>query len=210
MLRILYTFAFCFLIFTESYSQKSLEKKWDASAISAIEINSDAVFNVKITSMESSENIILKTQIDGETYEFVLISTSINKKKLKISTGYSPFFSFKNDKLAAHKLISIEMELIVPESMDIAVFSSLASVNAIGNFNMLRTELYNGNCLLEDFSGNAILQTRLGTISAFCEPNVAGIANSKDGKIINKLPKRAKYTVNAESIHGAIILNQIE
>lgn len=199
-----------FLIFSECYSQKILEREWDALAISSIEIDSDAVFNVKISSQKSSEKIILKTYIDGETYESVLISASVENKKLKISTGYSPFFSFKNDKLAAHKLISIEMELLVPEDMELAVFSSLASVTANGSFKMMRTELYNGNCLLKEFSGNAILQTRLGTITAYCKPNVAGKANSKDGKIINKLPKRAKFLIVAKSTHGAITLLQTE
>ena len=193
-----------------SFAQKIIERKIDAASISLIEINSDDVFNIIITS-EDITKVIIKTNIVGENFENVLLSIKENNGQLSIAPEYSPYFEAKNDKLAAHKVIAIEMELIVPENIEIIINSSLASLKASGKYVSVKALLGTGNCILENFNGDALINTKQGFIKVFAHKSVyGGIAISKKGTVTNELTTKGKYRIEAESFEGDISLFLIE
>ncbi len=192
---------------SESFAQKVLQKEWDASGISKLVIESDEVFNIKITS-EKTNTIKIDTHVEGENYEDVVLGVIEKEKSLILNTGYSPYFEAKNDKLAAHKVIAIEMEVTLPETMMVSIRSGIASVEGYGSFKSFEAGLESGNCILYNFRGNALLQTKQGAITVYAKENVKGKAISKRGIIHNTLPMKGKYTINAESIDGTIRLIQ--
>jgi hypothetical protein len=195
------------LISSEAWAQKILEKSWDAAGIQAVEIRSDAVFNITIAS-EATNTILLTTKVEGETYEQVVLEVSKEKELLTIGTGFTPYFNAKNDKLAAHKVLSIEMELTLPKGLSLYVFSKRASVKATGHYNQLNVSLATGTCLLSNFKGNALLLTKEGDIRVTALNSVRGEASSITGTVVNKLSTYGKYTLIAESINGNITLSQ--
>ena len=209
MIKYPYLIFFLIGVFSNSFSQKIIEKEFDASSISVIEINSNIVFNIIITS-EDLKKIKIKTSIEGENFENVLLSIKEDNGLLSITPGYSPFFEAKNDKLAAHKVIAIEMELVVPENMEIRIKSSLASVKASGKYVSVEALLGTGNCILENFSGDAIIKTTQGFIKVFAFESVNAIASSKKGSVFNELTSNGKYRIEAESFEGDISLFLIE
>ena len=73
-------------------------------------LDSDTVFTVRLSS-EKTDKIRINTHVEGEYHENVVVNTSEENKTLTVTTGYSPFFEKENDKLAAHKVIAIDMEL---------------------------------------------------------------------------------------------------
>jgi hypothetical protein len=201
-------FSILFLFVTVSgFSQKLLEKTLDASEIENIVIDANAVYSLSIIS-EKTNQISIKTKVAGEFYENVLVTTTISKNTLKISTAFSPHFVVENDKLAAHKVLSIEMWLVIPEFLNVSINSELASVIGTGNYEMLQIALETGSCNLHKFYGNARVRTKLGDIVVYAKKNVAGAGISKNGKIHNKLPKEGKYRVLAESKDGDVSLFQ--
>src|SRR5690606_17153034 len=123
-------------------------------------------------------------------------------------TGFSPFVFLEDDKLAAHKVLAVEIVLIVPNTISVEVKSKLASIFANGNFKALAVSIENSNCELRNFSGNAHLKTKDGNINVVAESGVSGIAISINGTVENMLPKRGKFTVQAESVNGNIRLLQ--
>jgi len=206
------TFILCFLFFGNVFAQKIIEREFNASEITSIEINSDVIYHIKITS-RNTEQIKIKTQVEGENYENVVLGIIEENNTLHIKTSFTPFFEAKNDKLAAHKVISIEMELIVPESMTIKIIAEIASVETFGEYESISVLLENGNCLLDNFMGDALLKTKLGFIKVYALEEAFGLANSKKGTVINELDNKrkinGKYRIEAESFSGDISLYQI-
>jgi len=193
---------------SNSFAQKIIEREFDIANLSAIKINSDNIFAIRVTS-EKTNKIKIKTRIEGENFENVVLSAIVNDETLIISPEYTPFFEVKNDKLAAHKVIAIEIDLFVPENFEIEIKSILASVETLGSFKLISASLGRGNCTFNNFKGNAIVKTNEGAITIFANKETSGTAISKKGTVINELSNSGVYSIKAESRGGDISLLQI-
>lgn len=199
-------FLFLFLAtISRGFSQKVIEKSWDAKAFTKLEISSDDVYKIKMVTAPTSE-IKLISNIEGENFENFNIGVSEKGKTLALKPSFRPYFKPKNDKLAAHKLLSIEMILTVPESMEVSITAKIASLETLGNIQKLVVNLREGHCLLQDFIGNATLNTKQGDITVFTKHSVVGSTISKYGTIKNELSSKGKYLIKAESVNGNISL----
>lgn len=187
------------------FSQKIIEKTWEGEAFDRIEIISNEVFKIEIMVGDFSE-IKLQTKISGENAENMNIGASEKSKVLSLKPSYRPYFIPQNDKLAAHKVISIEMKLYLPEQKSVFIDSNLASLEATGSFLTLEVNLRDGYCLLKEFSGNGVLNTLLGNITVFAKSNVSGEAISRNGSVINQLSTQEINTLKVESVNGNISL----
>lgn len=198
-------------IISTTYSQKIIERELNGSKIEKIIIASSEVYQINLSS-EKTDIIKIHIKIEGETYENVVLSVLEVNGVLTLNTEYSPYFKVINDKLAAHKVLAIEMEIIHPENIDIEISSDIASVTAKGNYASFFALLGNGNCILNNFLGNAIIKTNLGSITVYAHPgtsgDLSGRAVSKKGKVINTFPEKGKYLIIAESVEGNISLLQ--
>jgi len=195
------------LLIAEAQAQKIIEKSWDASKFEAVEIISDDIFKIIITSKETA-TISLSTKIEGENYEQVLVDISEEKqpRTLTLSTGFTPFFEGANDKLAAHKVISIEMELIVPQNYSVLVRSALASARLEGSFREVRLDLEFGNCVLTSFYGDADINTTHGSIIVYAREGVTAQANTMRGMVKNELNLKGALQIRAQSVNGDITI----
>ena len=202
--KLSYIFVFVFLTFS-GYAQKVIDKSWDIEGIERLEIISNDIYNIVINSSDTT-SINVVTKIEGEHYENVVLNISEENKTLTLSTGFTPYFQAENDKLAAHKVISIEMELNISNRLEVFVRSSLASLTTHGIFKGLRVELGNGNCVLNDFEGDAQLFTRDGNITAIAQRTVKARAKTKRGKLINELSPTGNFSIDAKSVNGDITL----
>lgn len=185
-------------------AQKKLFKTYDVSDAHTLFIESDAIFQIKLTTTQR-EQISIYTQIEGETFESTLLHTEIVNGVLKITTGYTPDFVPFNDKLSAHKILSIVLEVSVPEGFTIDVYSALASVEAQGNYNQIRINLGRGGCDLSNFrfresvhintiSGNITVETRKTKI----------LAQSRNGNVVIPKDMTGVKTIDLQTIHGDI------
>lgn len=192
---------------SEAISQKLVEKQLDAARFERLIITSDLINTLTITS-EATNQIRIVNKTVGENYENLIVTTSEENKTLKIGASYSPFFIAENDKLAAHKVMSVDIELIIPNFLYVEVNTSIASIVITGNYSNFHAYLENEDCQLDNFSGNASIKTKRGNIRVHAKENVSGRAFSTNGSVENYLPGRAKYTVIAESRDGDISLLQ--
>lgn len=190
-------------------AQKVIQKEIASDGIQILSIPDDVIY--KITIQSSEESIVkISAHISGEHAESVVIDARIIEDTLSLKTGFTPFFDLENDKLAAHKVMAIEMEITLPKEMAVQIKSKLASVNTEGIFKNLDISLENGNCILTNFLGNAHLKTMGGNITVWAKKNVSGKAFSKNGTVENELPNQRKFLVEAESSSGNISLLQTE
>lgn len=189
------------------HAQKQMQKSWDASAFETIFIESDAVYAIHIVS-ENRSTVTVSTSVQGEASETVLVTASEENRTLRLATARTPFFIPENDKLAAHKVMAIEMEIRVPEGMNFSVKSSLASVTLSGTFRTIQLALEEGNCLATAFKGNATIKTNKGFIRMETDAACTGIAVSKYNSVTNSLPGLGDYKIHATSIYGTVSLSQ--
>ncbi|WP_299148623.1 hypothetical protein [uncultured Dokdonia sp.] len=194
-----------FILVTMSlYAQKRLTQTYDATAIKELYINSNEIFKIKITTGEVRE-ITVATIIDGETFASTLLNTSTNDGVLKITTGKTPDYIPFNDKLAAHKVLAIELEITIPRGLDVSIYSTLASVDTYGKLGQVRIDLGRGHFKGEEFRFRESAKINTISGSIYVSSNLVNVtAQSRNGKI-NIPPTQADGPLlEIKSIHGDV------
>lgn len=186
-------------------AQKELYKQWDARAIDTIVVNSDALSTINVVSSPHSV-ITMAARVQGELAEEIMIKEETQFRTLTIGTGLAPYFIPENDKLAAHKVLSVDMTIEVPKGRSVMVRSKFGSVNAMGTYDFFDVALDNGHCRLNGFLGEARLYTINGNIEVRAMSGVSGQADSRYGTAIDSLPRHHRRLVDARSIYGNILL----
>ncbi|NND88474.1 MAG: hypothetical protein HKM28_04415 [Flavobacteriaceae bacterium] len=194
---------FCQLI----QAQKKLFQTWSDPSFHEILIDSDHISKITFRS-HSDESVKLYTRSEGEIVANSIITVEETLDQLSIRTDFTPFYLPKNDKLAAHKVLAIELILIVPDHMNIVVRAAIADVYGSGTFNSFETELENGFLKLRSFRGDALLLSKWGAIEVRALSDVGGTAISKYNTVINNLGAKQPFMIKAESLHGTIKLLQ--
>ncbi len=186
--------------------QKTIQKSYPGEGIGQILIEGSGVFNIKVSARDTP-TIMVKSQVNGEGFENILLQLKDKNGTLVLGHNYTPFFEPPNDKLAAHKVLAIEMELVIPLDLNVSILSNLASVEGSGSFKELRIGLDKGMIALIDFSGNAHLSTKEGDIKVEALAlSIGAKATSKNGLVVNQLGTAGKFKMIVESVNGDITL----
>ena len=184
------------------YAQKDTREVIDAESIKSIQIDTDEVYLIKIISTKTSQ-ISIKTHSEGEYFNDIILKTEQLKDVLKVNTQYPQILTGGYDKLSAHKVFSLEIELEVPQGLEIIINSNIASVEANGDFKYINANLKQGYCNLLDFSGNAVINTYSGHILVETSAGLVE-ANSRNGTV--EIPDflRGRNPLRLKSIDGDI------
>ena len=171
-----------------------------------INFNFNTVYSINLLT-HKSPSIIIEAKVEGENNEHIVISNKRFMQSLYVSSNFQPTFEDANDKLSAHKIISIELDIKVPEQKTIYIKSDIANITGEGSYRKLTLELANGNCRITNFSGNALVNTIGGNIEI--HSNFAKInTNSKHGNIITEKLSIGDNTIDLNSINGNITVTK--
>lgn len=185
-------------------AQKRLSQTYDASAIQELYINSNEIFQIHILAIETDE-VTVHTVIDGELFASTLLNTVIENKVLKITTGTTPDYTPFNDKLAAHKVLAITLEITIPKGTDLSVYSTLANVETEGAFGQVRIDLGRGRFMGKAFRfrQSATINTLYGSITL--NTGQARLsAQSRHGTLVIPTKMTAGPLLTLRSIDGNI------
>lgn len=186
-------------------AQKTMQYQWDGQSFNTIVIDADEAFQINVT--ESDKNTIsIKVNTEGEYADHTVLAFLEDENTLAVRTAIAPYYEMPNDKLAAHKVISIAIELSLPPEKKIQITSRLASLYIEGHHQNIQALLESGHCKASRFEGNASIKTTTGDIAIAALAHVSGIANSTYGRVINRLPKHKSFTIDAQSVNGDITL----
>lgn len=164
-------------------AQKTINQTIDNPEVKTIFISDDNVFKINIKTT-SDHTIKLRSRIEGEYTKDIIVSTEAKNDTLFISSSFQPFYKEYNDKLSAHKVLSVEIDVWVPKQFSFYAKSAMASANIEGDYKSLTLELPQGNTVISNFRGNATVNSINGNI--IIETNYATVkAHSKTG-IVNK------------------------
>jgi len=192
----------CLMISILSFSQRNTLETIDAHRIKSIQIDTDEVYLISMVTSTSSQ-IKIKTHSEGEYFNDIALQTLIKGEELIITTKYPEKLAGGFDKLSAHKVFSLEIELEIPEKLAVSVKSNIASLQGKGNFKSIHANLKQGYCRLLDFSGSAVINTYSGGILVETSSGIIE-ANSRNGtvEIPNFMPGREPLKLT--SIDGNI------
>lgn len=207
MHKIFFIVVFLFFGSYGCMAQKVIEKEFLGEGLNTLAITDDSIFSIKIISSKR-EYVNMKVHVSGEHSEAIIIEENRSKGKLSLKTGVMPYFAFEDDKLAAHKVMAIEIVLLIPESFSVEIKSKLASLETTGKMRNLAVSLTAGSCTIANFIGDAHIKTIEGNINVKAQKGVFGKAISVKGTVKNSLSKQGKFLLEAESVNGNIYMLQ--
>ncbi len=159
----LYCLLFILIMGVEAKAQKNTSEIISVAGIERIYIDTDEVYFIRIISSDQ-ESIKINTHSEGEYFQDIALKTEVSGSELNITTEYPQKLTGGYDKLSAHKVFSLEIEIHIPQGMQVEVRSNIASLHSTGSYRSLVVELNQGYCQLLDFSGNATVNTFSGNI----------------------------------------------
>lgn len=174
----------------------------NSEGINAIIIDTDEVFKINV-SATNTNMIKIKTRSEGEYYNLIAINFKRFGDRLVLQSAYAEDLTGGFDKLSAHKIFSIELELEIPENLVVSINSNIASVIGNGKFESFSANLKQGACRLEIFQGNANINTYNADI--WVETSNASLdVSSRNGTV--EVSKRIKgpKTIKLRSLNGNI------
>lgn len=162
-------------------AQKTVKKTVPNSSIAAVEIDVNNCFETTMTTSKTEELTVFAT-IEGEYKKDVILNVKQDGSNVLVSAGFSPNFENPNDKLSAHKVVSIALEIIVPEYQRVQVHGGSCNVFATGIYERLKITLNDGSCTLKNAGKKVLVRTQSGNINV--ESKSAEImASSKFGTV---------------------------
>lgn len=187
-----------------AFGQKETSEVIDAKGVKSIVISSDEVFRINLSTAPGA--IRIKTRADGEYSNDIYLDSEINGEVLLLTSRFREILKGGYDKLSAHKVFAMEVELVIPENLTVEIESNLASVKGSGDFKKLFIELKSGYCQLEDFTGDATINTYDGhvliqTVNAKVE------ADSRHGSVNIPDNNFGQHTIKVTSINGNITVH---
>tara|TARA_B100000953_G_scaffold258666_1_gene223427 strand:+ start:145 stop:726 length:582 start_codon:yes stop_codon:yes gene_type:complete len=184
--------------------QRDTREIFNAAGIESIDILTNEVFKITITAT-NTDRIRLITHSEGEYFNQIRVQTKVDDGNLSIETSYPQELTGGFDKLSAHKVFSLELELEIPKDLEISVDSNIASLIAFGSFSQLTANLKDGYCNLREFAGNATINTYEGNIRVETASGLVE-AVSRNGKV--EIPEHfsGRNPIKLKSIDGNILV----
>lgn len=145
-------------------AQKLVRKSLLDSQISLIEVDATNCYRINVRSSPSRE-MTVEASMEGEYANDLSLRVGAQGTTMEIGAGFAPQFNVPNDKLSAHKLLSIALNVTVPDGMDVRVHGTNSSVAVRGRFGEVTVVLADGQCLLDRMAGSATVSTLSGEIT---------------------------------------------
>ncbi|PHQ60235.1 MAG: hypothetical protein COC08_07625 [Maribacter sp.] len=162
-------------------SQKIIKKSILNPSTSFIQIDLANCFKINLETRDTNE-ILVEAIIDGEYKEDLVLNIKEEGSTILISTGFQPSFVPPNDKLSAHKVVSISLKVFLPKYKKVQLYGTNCNVFASGAYRNLKVSLNDGQCTLFRVSESVEVITQSGNI--FVNSSGATItANSKYGTV---------------------------
>ncbi|MCF4100737.1 hypothetical protein L1I30_03560 [Gillisia sp. M10.2A] len=193
---------FIFFIFLSGYSQKNTSQTFNAEQINQLYIYTEEVFKINVHT-SNTQQVVLSSHSEGEYFNDIALNMELLEDKMVLTSKFREILQSGYDKLSAHKVFSLEIDLEIPEGMEVFIRSNNSSVTANGNFKALKVELKSGSCHLHNFLGNAIINTYNGPIEVTTQDAII-TANSRNGEVILPKFETGKHVLKLTSINGDI------
>ena len=183
-------------------AQRHLEKTYLDPSVNAIFISAEQAFQVVVDTSPTQE-VIVEADMEGEYQNDVFIQMETLGNTLRIGTDFAPNFERPNDKLSAHKVLSVKLKIVLPENLKVSLVAGDCQVKASGNYRELNVKIAGGGCTLQGRTYRSDIDTISGFISAYIAEGQV-LAQSGFGEVeLESVPYGPdRYTL--KSVRGSI------
>ena len=207
-MRSLLLFVICSFLTVGLYAQKRVVKSLVNPRTSWVQVDSEACFELLLRNSDTDQ-VVVEAKLDGEYSEDLLISMEEDGNSLIITPGFRPNFKHPNDKLSAHKVVSISLEIAIPAYTNFVIFGTHTRVSATGLFTNGKVILDDGSCDLQVEAEELEVVTQSGDIR-FTSKGAVLIVNSKFGVVHGDTISTGNGLVTLQTISGDIEVVQAE
>jgi len=179
--------------------QKLVKKAIIDPHIDFIQIDSQYCYRIDLKTAQTDE-VTVSASIEGEYAKDLLVSIEETGTTALISADFQPIFINPNDKLSAHKVVSIALEIQVPNYKSVAVFGTNCDVYATGKYENLNVTLSDGRCTLTNVSETVEVVTQKGDIWL----------NAPSGEILAETDYGTVEDQNIPFGHNLFVLKSVE
>jgi hypothetical protein len=186
--------------------QKAIRKIFPASFGTLVQIDTDKCFEAEILAYEGN-SLLVDARFDGEYAEALSVNITQEGSTLWVATEFDPSFEDPNDKLSAHKVVSVSLRIQVPSNLDVQVFGTSCNVTMSGIFRNVDVVLNDGNCTLNQVAQKVNVQTQSGNIRL---NSLRGVirAVSHYGQLIQEQIPEGDKRYDLETVSGDITLQR--
>ena len=146
-MRLIIPFLFLFICLGLQ-AQKSIRKSIHNPRTSWVHVDTEHCFELELGNSDAEE-VIVYANIDGEYSDDLLIEMEEEGTTLMIRPDFRPDFKHPNDKLSAHKVISIHLTVLVPAYTNVKVYGHHTRVLANGIYSASEFTLDDGKCSMK-------------------------------------------------------------
>ncbi|PCJ95379.1 MAG: hypothetical protein COA50_09240 [Flavobacteriaceae bacterium] len=189
-------------------AQKIVKKSILNPDTSFIQIDANESYQLDMVTTNTDE-LIVEAIIDGEYKNDLLLNTIQDGQTVLISTSFRPGFVSPNDKLSAHKVISIALKVKIPKNKNIKVYGLSCNVSVMGTYKNLNITLEDGQCILNEVEGAVEVNTYSGAIKVY-NAKAHINATSKYGVVYKETVLQDKNYYKLSSVTGNIYLRKTE
>ncbi len=189
-------------------AQKKVIKNLEGKGVSFVQIDSENCFKVELTTV-ADKRIIVESDMDGEYMQNLLLNVLREGNTVWIGAGFQPNFRDPNDKLSAHKVVSIALKISIPKYLDVSVRGTNSNINATGDYDNLKITLTDGACSLEGVGENITVSSQSGNI-ALLTSGAEIQASSKYGKVDKEFIPHGDNQFTLNTITGNIRIRKTE
>lgn len=175
------------LTFSCSYGQKLIHKSFVEEGVDQIFIDAKDTFEV-ILHTTTSNSLTIKAAIEGEYSPSQLVNVYTDRNLLSIQPSFSAGFELPNDKLSAHKVLSIFLDIEVPEAYSVKLVGNNNRTEIFGHYKELEVELNDGNCILHNVGKKVKVKTIKGGIKAYIKSATIEAHSSYGTLISDSIP----------------------
>ncbi|MER3375608.1 MAG: DUF4097 family beta strand repeat-containing protein [Allomuricauda sp.] len=197
-------FGLFFLVHVQG--QKLVKKAFIGPRTESIQIDSRYCYQIDLYTAKTKQ-VQVEASIEGEYAKDLLISIEEEGTTVRISAGFHPNFINPNDKLSAHKVVSIALHITVPQYKNVSIFGTNSNVEIEGKYQNLDVKLSDGRCVLNNVSETVEVTTQKGDIWLNAE-NGSVLAQSTYGQVDNNQIPEGHNQYILKTVEGNIHLRK--
>ena len=196
------------ILFYGLNAQKILKQTIPIGNISFLQINSENCYKVKLSTHNSNE-IILAASLEGEYQNDIVVSSIQEGATLFLETKFQMLFNNPNDKLSAHKIVSVFLDIVLPKGLSVKLLGNSTKIDLSGEYNKVEIHNIDENIILQNVEGNILAKSFSGSIILNIESGEVS-ANSKFGSVYSGTILKGKSNFIVNTVNGSIYINKEE
>lgn len=150
---------------TALQGQKRVRRTFLDPAVESVVIDGSQCYQLLLETADTRE-VLVEAEMDGEYQNEVVVFAETLGTTLRIGTGLAPTFEMPNDKLGAHKVLSVKLRVVLPPNQQVSFASGNCQVTTRGTYRGLKIHITGGGCLLAHTAENTEVLTASAPIRA--------------------------------------------